>query len=320
MNEHPLISCIIPVYNASAYLKRCLESVLRQDYRPIELILVDDGSNDGSDTLCDEYQRAYPFVTAIHTPNRGASLARKLGIEQAKGDYLLFVDSDDYLAPDAIATLYALLTKYRVALCAGKISKVNVGQPVEAVTDARERLLSLDEIMPRFFNYEFWGMMGKLYRKEVFDSLYFPTATLSEDYVLMAQLFVREQQMAYTDRPVYRYEAHDNSLSHTKLSKRSFEEFDNVRYVYRYIGAHCPRYRQHALSKAVETAVKLLTMIQGAATQAYRTEQRELTRFLRAHARRIACNANLSVKVRCLALGYCLSKSFTYQIYARIHG
>ena len=95
-----LVSVIIPVFNSKRFLRRCLESVIAQDYEDFETILVDDGSTDDSGTICEEYSEKYANVVVYHKKNGGASLARKYGLEKANGKYVCFVDSDDWFAPD----------------------------------------------------------------------------------------------------------------------------------------------------------------------------------------------------------------------------
>lgn len=105
-----LVSVVIPVYQAEKYLVGCVESVLRQTYRNVEIILVDDGSDDGSQTICDGYTEKYGNIHCIHQKNQGVSCARNVGIEQARGEYLLFVDSDDYIAADYLEKAVAALS------------------------------------------------------------------------------------------------------------------------------------------------------------------------------------------------------------------
>ena len=105
------ISVIIPVYNVKAYLEKCVESVVNQDFSDYEIILIDDGSSDGSENLCDRLGEKYPEIKVIHQENKGQGGARNTGIENASGEYLLFVDSDDYIKEDALSFLYKTATE-----------------------------------------------------------------------------------------------------------------------------------------------------------------------------------------------------------------
>ena len=114
--DDPLVSVIIPVYNVSRYLLQCLDSVISQTWRNLEIIIIDDGSTDGSGRICDQYADRDDRIKVIHSPNRGLSAARNLGLENLKGQYIAFVDSDDLIEPHAIETLIrtALLTESHI--------------------------------------------------------------------------------------------------------------------------------------------------------------------------------------------------------------
>ena len=111
MKTNPLISVIVPIYNVEAYLEKCIKSILSQDYTPLEIILVNDGATDGSGEICDKYAKQYENITALHKKNGGLSSARNAGMEIMRGEYVSFIDSDDYIAPDMISTLYADIIK-----------------------------------------------------------------------------------------------------------------------------------------------------------------------------------------------------------------
>ena len=111
---YPLISIIVPVYNAAPYLERCFQCLRKQSYANLEFVLVDDGSSDESGKMCDQIAAEDSRFKVLHIANGGASLARKLGLEQATGEFVSFIDSDDYIADDYIEQLYSLmLTLYR---------------------------------------------------------------------------------------------------------------------------------------------------------------------------------------------------------------
>ena len=105
MGESKLVSVIIPVYNVERYLKKCIDSILNQTYKNLEIILVDDGSTDCSSKICDEYAKNDTRILVIHKANGGQSEARNIGISESKGEYIFFVDSDDYIEYNAIETM-----------------------------------------------------------------------------------------------------------------------------------------------------------------------------------------------------------------------
>ena len=117
--EKPLISVIVPVYNVKQYLRRCVDSILKQTYENIEIVLIDDGSTDESGAICDRYAQKDVRVKVIHKENGGLSDARNKGMQEARGEYFAFVDSDDYIAKDYIAYLFELIVenKAQISLC-----------------------------------------------------------------------------------------------------------------------------------------------------------------------------------------------------------
>lgn len=255
------ISVIIPVYNVEKYLMRCVESLQRQTWRDVEIILVNDGSKDGSGELCDELAKEDSRVKVIHQENQGASLARQNGIAAAKGEYLAFVDSDDYVEPEYLQAMYDALIQddADVAACDFVMHKEGENEPTVGAIHFES--LTQDEVMERFFKYQFWGFWGGLYRRDAFEKLYFPEATVNEDYVVKLQLFHRIEKMAYVPVPLYHYIAHENSLSHQKLTKRAFEEFDNKMWAYEYCKENFKQYTKHSEAQLAETCVKLLTKL-----------------------------------------------------------
>lgn len=280
---YPLISIIVPVYNAAKYLERCFRCLREQTYSTLEFILVDDGSTDESGVMCDQIAAEDRRFKVFHIANGGASLARKFGLEQASGEFVSFMDCDDCIAVDYIKQLYDLIVRHNTNISACRVQRIFNESEIPAKPEGRDQLLQFDELMPRFFKYEFWGLYGKLYRKKVFERVTFPIATISEDYYVMAQLFLQERNMAYIDAPLYYYEYHEGSLSHLAISKRAFEEFDNVLAVYELMRVRAPQYANMALSNVVETCIKLLSMNNRDSSKRYAGYAAPLRQFLRSH-------------------------------------
>lgn len=309
-----MVSCIIPVYNAEPYLRRCLDSVLAQSYRDMEVVLVDDGSTDGSGAICDEYAAAHPHIRVTHTANAGASLARKTGIAASTGRWLTFVDSDDYVSPHYVGGLLALAQRHEVSIAACGVRRTTGSDAIRFPDEATPAgtLLDYDTLMQRFFRYEFWGFVGKIYDRSLFDHVNFPTATLCEDYVVMTQLFTRTRRMAVTETALYAYEYHSTSLSHTPLSPRAFDEYDNVLSVFKHVEQQHPQFSAHALSNVVETCVKLYLRKPRGASE-YDERLNAIVDFLRGHRSAIHHNRHMPGNVRrlALALSHCPTLTLT---------
>lgn len=314
IEEQPLISCIIPVFNAEKYLHRCIDSILAQDYPTIEIILIDDGSNDTSPTICDEYAEQNCNIIVQHTPNRGASLARKAGLELAKGEYLTFIDADDYVTYNYVSAMFEAIQKYDTTIAGCGAQCMKPGNKISIRNQPTMTLLKDNELMTRFFNYEFWALWGGLYTKSTFNDINFPKATISEDYYIKCQIFLRNCKMAYVDASLYVYEKHAGSLSNTKLSVRAFEEFENVYYVYKLIQTKMPQYIPLALKNVIETCVKLLLMGESTERKLYNNQYKYIKAFLKEHTAEIWQNKYMFLKIKLIAivLGYYPSISFLF--------
>lgn len=302
IEEQPLISCIIPVYNAEKYLHRCIDSVLVQDYPAIEIILIDDGSTDASSTICDEYAAQHYNIIVKHISNRGASLARKVGLEIVKGEYLTFIDADDYVVHNYVSTMFEALQKYNTEISSCCQQTIKPSDTLQASTHVEMLLLKDSELMSRFFLYEFWGMPASLYHKTVFKRINFPKATLSEDYYIKCQIFLYNCKMAYVNAPLYIYEKHEGSLSNTKLSVRAFEEFENVYHVYKLIQTKMPQYTPLALKNVIETSVKLLLMGKNTERKLYNNQYKYIKTFLKEHTAEIWQNTYILRKIKLIAI------------------
>ena len=297
-----MISIIIPVYNSSQYIGRCVASIMSQSYPDWELILIDDGSNDGSGLLCDEYASNGERVKVIHQQNTGASYARKRGIDAAHGEFLTFVDSDDIVENDYLERLYNAMNQYGVKIAACDQIKHLEGTNLDVDKSGEVMLLDDKAIHDRFFKYQFWGLGGKIYHRSVFENLYFPQYTINEDYVVMAQLFDRYKKMAYVPMGLYHYMTHGNSLSHQKLSQRMFDEYYNKLRVRDFYREKHSMYLQQAEAQLTETCVKLIRITNaGDEGKRYAQMARAMQKYLRTHLFSIAVSPYLRAGVKLMA-------------------
>lgn len=206
-----LISVIVPVYNVERYLERCIESILNQTYKNIEIILVNDGSVDGSGVICDNYAMKNENIEVIHKKNEGAALARNVGIATAKGEYIGFVDGDDYVEPTMFEQLLEVMrkNKVRLSICNffcqdedGNQIELNESVPIEnEVISAREASLRLQLRN----GWPYVVPWNKLYHKSLVNSNYFPAGKYYEDEFVIAQLFWNAKEVACTNSKEYHY-------------------------------------------------------------------------------------------------------------------
>ena len=226
------ISVIVPVYNTKKYLSRCLDSLLGQTLRDLEIIIIDDGSTDGSGQVCSEYARRDSRITLLSQQNRGQAAARNLGIDRAMesgSEYLAFVDSDDWVLPEYFETLYSI--------SGGELSSVLYfeSEKAPAVKDCPVRKVSAEEYYCRSGVLPF-VLWGKLYRKELFSSLRLPDLRHNEDTFSVYRLLFSSKTVNVAFAPLYCYFQNPNGVSasaRTADRLSELEAFDEQRAFFR---------------------------------------------------------------------------------------
>lgn len=257
----PEISVIIPVFNSAQYLNRCFDSLINQTFTDFEVVLIDDGSTDDSGALCDKIASEDSRFRTFHTQNQGSSLARQYGIERAICDKLVFIDSDDDVHHLYLQHLLDAMIRNNVDIAMCDMQKVSNDSEPSEFENVAPIILDQKSLHKRFFNYQFWGFWGKIYKKELFDGIYFPQYNINEDFVVMAQLFSCQDRVAYVHEALYYYRNNPNSQSHLKLTPRIMDEYYNKLWVADYYATNKPEYASQAKEQLVETVIKLLNII-----------------------------------------------------------
>lgn len=227
MKEEKKISIIIPIYNVEKYLPACVESILQQTYKNLEVILVDDGSPDRCPAICDDLAQKDDRIRVIHQKNKGLSGARNTGIENAQGDYLIFVDSDDTVEQTLVEELYTYAEKWNCAIVAcGRNYIFEDGQIVCKIAHDESKVYGFEEAMQEMNSFRLFDMSAwaKIYRKELFEDIRFPEGKLSEDYYIMYKLFDKAQTIGYAAKPLYNYLQRQSSISRNKKINHDFAD------------------------------------------------------------------------------------------------
>lgn len=239
MNErNPKISFIIPVYNTEKYLETCIDSIINQEYHNYEIILVDDGSKDGSGVICDTFSKEYDNVKTIHQKNSGLSEARNTGIKNSTGDYLLFVDSDDFIEKNSLSKIVDILNSQdkHIDVMFLEAIKIFPDKSVVSLGDGyvRERIEGktkrqvLEHIseLPKFPG----SACTKLIRRQLVieNSMYFQSGLLSEDVDWVTALLVKAEDFSYYDGTYYYYrQERENSIT----SRVNIKHFESLLYI-----------------------------------------------------------------------------------------
>lgn len=241
---HPLISVIVPVYNVEEYLDRCINSIVQQTYKNLEIILVNDGSTDNSSIICNEWREKDFRIKVIHKENGGISSARNCGLKEATGDYIGFVDSDDYIDLDMYNNLiYSALAEDADLVMCDFIQVVdnqdcNIENRFRGVIEySRNNLIKeflLTNIQPFTWN--------KLYKKNLFDNISFPINKIYEDEFVFYRILHKSKKFIGINYVGYYYCWRSTSIMNENFSNRQFDLIEAVEEVITYIKNYYPQY------------------------------------------------------------------------------
>lgn len=213
-----LLSVIIPVYNIEPYLRKCIESVLNQTYTNMEVILIDDGSTDGSGAICDEYQSKDRRVKVFHKENGGQSTARNWGLRIATGEFLGFVDADDYIETDMYESLLREMDEDVDIVTCGTFIDFPENQHSQnklayyiSKRQKFDNISAIEELLR--YNIFCYSVCDKIFRKKLFDNIRFPEGRTCEDLPVAYALFAKSRNVVHLGQPKYHYFQRDNSTS-----------------------------------------------------------------------------------------------------------
>ena len=265
MEQNPLISVIVPVYKVEEYLSRCVDSLLIQTYENLEVILVDDGSPDKSGEICDAYACKDPRIKVIHKENGGLSSARNAGIDAAQGDYLSFVDSDDWIEPDSYAHMMDVALRHDVKLvCAGRYDvdseteEKNLG-----LCPPKDEVITGVELARRIFVWDNIDSAAcdKLYHRSLFSQIRYPLGVVSEDVPTTYRIALNADHVAMCSKPIYNYFHRSGSISTASVSEKTFHFSRHTAQIYPYIRDHYPEIADAARYQRVRSlAYNLLSL------------------------------------------------------------
>jgi len=217
----PKISVIVPVYKVEAYLARCVQSILNQTYKNLEILLIDDGSPDASGKICDEYAKMDNRIKVVHKNNGGVSDARNVGIEAATGDYLGFVDSDDYIHPEMYEILCTNLKNENADFSFCFFEKVyNEKTTLSESNGYKIEIFSSTEVLQQLFTFSSGNIVvswNKLFKKELFNGIMYPKGRRrGEDESIIYKLICKSERVLLVKKVLYYYYQREKSVMHEK--------------------------------------------------------------------------------------------------------
>ena len=264
MNE-PLISIVVPVYNVEGYLEKCLESLVHQTYRNLEILLVDDGSTDSSGAICDRYAENDGRIRVIHKENGGLSDARNAGMRIARGEWILFVDSDDFISPDACAVYMRCVEDTQADIVVSSEKKFFDESECSCERAVRPtEVINSEEALIRYYYRVLPGYAwGKLYRREVVSEQLFPVGKLFEDMFWVPRILERARSVALTQEVLYFYRQRAGSIVQTTYTSARLDALEAVEIMQQRYEDRSKEFADAVRSKRFVTGADLLGRIHG---------------------------------------------------------
>lgn len=310
MGKSKLVSVIVPVFNAEKYLERIIFSLLKQTYKNIEIVLVDDGSQDASVNICDNYASLHERVKVIHISNGGAAKARNIGIQIARGEYIVFVDSDDDIVLDYVENLVETLETYDLDIMVCNYKKVSekdlkehnslMGKinDVKVLTgEAALELMLYRKILTS-------GPCFKIIKNEIVKTEVFPEGKLFEDLGTVYRWYARATRVGYTDKVGYFYWQRNGSCQHSKYNPKKWDLIVISKEILKYVKQFKPNLISAANNRLFISAVQILRYIPYGE---HCDQVNELKSIIKRYRKEIFINKKAKLSSRVLALIACIN-------------
>lgn len=311
------ISVIVPVYNVKKYIKRCLDSIIEQTYKNLEIILIDDGSTDGSGEICDEYIEKDERIQVLHKANGGLSSARNIGIERATGNYIGFVDSDDWIAKDMYEYLWKLCKRdnFDIAVCGIK-RVIRFEEKENASEKEKICIYTQEEYLKKFFRVHTQDpnhfACNKLYRSQIIKQIRYPEGLTSEDVEGTFLALLLSERIILSEQVKYFYWNNPDSITNQKFNLRQMDLYKIWCHVYQISRNRCNKEMQYyALVNLYRVDFSLLcklaiTEIDRSDLDAVKKCQRVLIKRLKSH-KKVLLKAPIPASRKIILVMFCMN-------------
>lgn len=296
------ISVIIPVYNSAPYLKKGLDSVMNQTYRNLEIILVDDGSTDGSGAICDRYAERDVRAKVIHQENAGVAAARNAGLDAAAGDYIGWVDSDDWIEPQMFERMLDSAEAYRadIVICGRQEIYpercfLSGWQQLDVLNKEQAIALLVEDDLVKSYLWD------KLWRRELFEDIRIPELRVFEDMAVMYQLFMRAEQVVCLPEVLYHYRHDGDSLSENPSLESRLDFYEVTQHRYKALQRDFPQLAERLEGVLVSAAVHIWAVYAQYPRQEhakYDAKIKEMAAFNRKHYKKALTENNMGLAGR----------------------
>ena len=293
--KKPKVSLIIPVYNVLAFLDHCLDSVLSQTFKDVEIIVIDDGSTDGGGRLCDAYAERDVRIQVFHTENRGLSAARNLGLEKATGDYVAFLDSDDWIEEDFLQRMVETAESYDSDIVCCRYSYDYRGHKEDSQEYRDLLLLAGDDIMLAFLTKPYIGNMAwnKLYRRALFSDIRYPEGRYYEDIATTYRLMMKAERVVCIPEVLVHYRVRAGSICRSYDLMNMSDYWWAYRKCYKDLCRYSEKYGTLAVGPCMN-AIGYMWLWYSRLTREEKKSAKpvlkEMQRFAAEHRRELLCN------------------------------
>lgn len=256
-----LISVIVPIYKVQPYLKKCVDSIVNQTYKNLEIILVDDGSPDNCGVICDEYAKKDQRIRVIHKENGGLSDARNAGLDIMQGDYVAFVDSDDWLPLDAIEILHKEAVDTMADIIVGECIRIDEnGEIILKNSNMKDGSFTTLEWMQHVL-INGCAAWAQLHKKDVYESCRFPVGEINEDEAVVLKVLEKCEKIAVTTKCVYYYRCRKNSITTNVFSKKKLAWKEHCAANWKFTKNNYPEIETFAMMRYRNSLIWSLTQI-----------------------------------------------------------
>ncbi|WP_251868217.1 glycosyltransferase family 2 protein [Enterococcus malodoratus] len=257
-----LISIIVPVYNVEKYLSRCIESIINQTYKNIEILLVDDGSTDSCLRICEKYEKVDSRISVLKKNNGGLSSARNFGFKNSNGIFIVYIDSDDYVSETYISNLYSTILEMDVDIAISNFFLVNEnGEKLIEYRNSTKKVEILDSktalkelFIQKKFDTSAWG---KMYKRHFFDKYEYPEGKLFEDLPTTYKLFLDCENIGYVNSRDYYYVQRADSIVNMEFNIKKLDLLENVDSLFQEVSDIEPDLKKYAGTRAFASLMNL---------------------------------------------------------------
>ena len=285
------ISVIVPVYNVEAYLERCVESILQQTYAHFELILINDGSTDSSGQICDHLASQYENIKVYHIENAGVSNARNMGIQLATGSWVTFIDSDDFVTKDYLATLASAVEGLNVGFVIAPLHHIKNGIVTDIPSHSgKTELWSTEETMKELLmtTRTSFFPVAKLFKRDLLaDEKFNTNYHLAEDALFLTELLLKTRcSCVFIDKPVYYYDHREGSAT-TSVNRYVFDTIEVYQQIIAQVSQAFPNLKYELINRECWSYITVYDKIIFTSREEYQKEKAELRNWIVQHRREI---------------------------------